>query len=172
MNLLSLPDRFRHWYAYERDCNAKVLTMLESVPQENRTNPNFQRAIDKMSHLIAARQGWLYRLGHWPDPPTARVPPGLTIADLRTRLAPLEQAWTAYLASLDDATLLSEFTFSFAASPDRWQWNILDLLTQTFGHAWYHRGQIALLVKDLGGKPIDTDYIDWCGTAKRLPPQA
>jgi uncharacterized damage-inducible protein DinB len=36
------------------------------------------------------------------------------------------------------------------------------VLTQTFGHAWYHRGQIAQLVALLGGKPVDTDYISWC----------
>jgi uncharacterized damage-inducible protein DinB len=30
-----------------------------------------------------------------------------------------------------------------------------------FGHAWYHRGQIAMLVKDLGGETVDTDYIFW-----------
>ncbi|MGC3966918.1 MAG: hypothetical protein QM775_05970 [Pirellulales bacterium] len=35
-------------------------------------------------------------------------------------------------------------------------------LTQVFGHAWYHRGQIAQLVAMLGGKAVDTDYILWC----------
>src|SRR5205814_1856810 len=76
----TFPDRFRNWYAYERDCNAKTLAMLESVPQESRAQPNFQRAIDKMAHLIAT------------------------------------------------------------------------------------------LVKDLGGKPMDTDYMFWCGTPQKLEP--
>lgn len=169
MNPLSFPDRFRNWYAYERDCNAKTLTMLESVPAENRTNPNFQRAIDKMAHLIAARQIWLYRIGRAPQRPATFFPPGTALADLPPLLAATEQAWTTYLANLDDATLLSEFTFTSSAG-DRFKWNILDLLTQVFGHAWYHRGQIATLIADLGGKVIDTDYIFWCGTPQKLPP--
>src|SRR5215813_1325346 len=103
MNPLSLPDRFRNWYAYERDCNAKTVTMLESVPQDARANPNFQRALDKMAHLIAARQIWLHRLGHWPESPTTWEPLGTTLADLPVRLAAIEQAWTTYLANLDDA---------------------------------------------------------------------
>ena len=53
-----------------------------------------------------------------------------------------------------DAALVSE-------KGDRYRWPLIDLLTQLFGHAWYHRGQIALLVKDLGGEPVDTDYIFW-----------
>jgi uncharacterized damage-inducible protein DinB len=169
MNPLSFPERFRNWYAYERDCNAKVLTMLESVPPDARSNPNFQRALDKMAHLIAARQIWLYRLDHWQERPVTFFPPGTTLADLPARLAATEEAWTTYLANLDDAALLSDFTFT-TTTGDTWKWNVLDLLTQVFGHAWYHRGQIATLVSDLGGKQIDTDYIYWCGTPQKLPP--
>jgi len=163
----SFPDRFRNWYAYERDCNAKVLAMLDSVPADRRASPQFQRAIDKMAHLIAARQHWLFRLGVWPQNPGSWFPEGTTLADLPGRVRAIEQAWTSYLAGLDEASILGVFTFT-ASNGDRWRWNILDLLTQVFGHAWYHRGQIALLVKDLGGKPVDTDYVFWCGTPQKL----
>jgi uncharacterized damage-inducible protein DinB len=168
---LSLPDRFRTWYAYERDCNAKTLTMLRSVPDAARSNPNFQRAIDKLAHLIAARQAWLYRLGHWPDRPATFFPSNTTPEQLPAQLAAIEEAWTTYLSTITDDTLLSDFTFT-SSNGERWTWNILDLLTQVFGHAWYHRGQIATLVKDLGGKPIDTDYIFWCGTPQKLPAES
>jgi uncharacterized damage-inducible protein DinB len=170
-NPLSFPDRFRNWYAYERDCNAKTLTMLDSVPPDARASPNFQRAIDKFAHLIAARQIWLYRLGQWPERPATFFPTGTALADLQPRLKAIEDAWTTYLANLNDTNILSEFTFT-SSTGDRWKWNVLDLLTQVFGHAWYHRGQIATLVKDLGGKPIDTDYIFWCGTPQKLGPEA
>jgi uncharacterized damage-inducible protein DinB len=170
-NPLSFPDRFRNWYAYERDCNAKTLAMLDSVPPGARANPNFQRAIDKFAHLIAARQVWLFRLGQWPERPATFFPTGTTLADFPPRIKAIEEAWTTYLAKLDDATLLSEFSFTTSAG-DRFRWNVLDLLTQVFGHAWYHRGQIATLVKDLGGKPVDTDYVYWCGTSQKLGPEA
>ena len=42
----TLADRFRHWYEYERDCNAKSLTMLASVPEARRSAPEFQKAVD------------------------------------------------------------------------------------------------------------------------------
>jgi uncharacterized damage-inducible protein DinB len=46
------------------------------------------------------------------------------------------------------------------------------VLTQLFGHAWYHRGQIAQLVAELGGKAVDTDYIFWCKLTPIEPPAA
>src|SRR5262249_27209326 len=67
--LKTLADRFRHWYEYERDCNAKALSMLESIPAERRDAPEFQKAVDRLAHLCAARQRWLNRLGHWSKMP-------------------------------------------------------------------------------------------------------
>ena len=29
------------------------------------------------------------------------------------------------------------------------------------GHAFYHRGQIVMLVAELGGDTVDTDYLFW-----------
>jgi hypothetical protein len=52
----TIADRFRHWYEYERHCNAKSLAMLASVPAERRTAAGFQKAVGRMAHLVAARQ--------------------------------------------------------------------------------------------------------------------
>jgi uncharacterized damage-inducible protein DinB len=155
----TLADRFRMWYEYECDCNAKSLEMLASVPAERRAGPDFQKAVDRMAHLVAARRRWLQRLGHWPD-----VPPlftqGTTLTDLSTLVADTEAAWVAYLNHLDEAELTR--VLEWQAGDGRWyRWNVEGILTQVSGHAWYHRGQIAQLVAGLGGKAIDTDYILW-----------
>jgi uncharacterized damage-inducible protein DinB len=166
----SLADRFRKWYEYERDCNAKSLTMLVSVPVERRTASEFQKAVDRMAHLVAARRRWLHRLGHWPDAPPV-FPQGTALADLTGLVADTETAWVAYLSRLDEAELARIFEWQM---PDgrRFRWDVEGVLTQVFGHAWYHRGQIAQLVAGLGGKAVDTDYIFWCNLTPLEPAQA
>jgi uncharacterized damage-inducible protein DinB len=154
----TLADRFRRWYEYERDCNAKSLAMLASVPEDHRTAPEFQKAIGRMAHLVAARRRWLYRLGHWPESPG--LFPQTTLDELPKLIADTEAAWVAYLALLDDAELARDFEYTIDDGR-RFRWNLEALLTQTFGHAWYHRGQIAQLVALCGGKAVDTDYIFW-----------
>jgi uncharacterized damage-inducible protein DinB len=156
----TLADRFRRWYDHERDSNAKCIAMLESVPAERRADPSFQRAVDKMAHLATARLRWLYRLGVAKELPPI-FPKGTTLSELRTMIAAAEAAWIDYLAPLDDAKLASEFEYT-SAENKRYRWTIEGLLTQVNGHAWYHRGQIAMLVADLGGKAVDTDYIFFC----------
>jgi uncharacterized damage-inducible protein DinB len=154
----TLADRFRRWYEYERDCNARSLEMLASVPADRRNTPEFQKAVGRMAHLVAARQRWLHRLGHWPQPPA--VFPNTSLDDLPKLVADTETAWTAYLDPLTDEDLAREFEYKLDDGR-RFRWTIEGLLTQTFGHAWYHRGQIAQLVALLGGKAVDTDYIFW-----------
>lgn len=156
---LSFAERFRTWYEYERDCNAKTLKMLESVPAANRAEPAFAKAVGRMAHLVAARHMWLFRLGQCTDHPE-RWDPSTTIDQLPALLADIESRWVAYLKPLTDADLAQDFEFT-GWDGKRRRWRLLDLHTQVFGHAWYHRGQIAMLVKDLGGEPVDTDFIFW-----------
>ncbi|MFO0840336.1 MAG: DinB family protein [Phycisphaerae bacterium] len=155
----SFIERFRHWYDYERDCNAKSLQMLQSVPDESRASPQFARAVGKLAHLIAARHMWLHRLGAVADRPESWFPP-TTLEQLPALVDAIQRRWTDYLAALSDADLAADFTCA-GGDGKRYRWRLIDLLTQVFGHAWYHRGQIAMLVKDLGGDAVDTDYIFW-----------
>jgi uncharacterized damage-inducible protein DinB len=156
----SLADRFRSWYEYERDCNAKSLAMLASVPVERRAGGEFQKAVGRMAHLIAARRRWLHRLGRWPDAPEL-FPQGVALENLAALVADTEAAWVAYLSRLDETELARELEWQLADGR-RFRWDVEGILVQTFGHAWYHRGQIAQLVAGLGGKAVDTDYILWC----------
>jgi uncharacterized damage-inducible protein DinB len=156
----SLADRFRRWYDYERDCNAKTLAMLESVPVEKRTTAEFRKAIDRMAHLLVARQRWLHRLGHWAELP-GLFPQDMSLEKLPGMVSATETGWVAYLGKLDDAELSRTCEWTFQDGK-RYRWNVEGILTQVFGHAWYHRGQIAQLVAGLGGKAVDTDYIFWC----------
>ena len=86
----TLADRFRRWYEYERDCNAKSLAMLASVPAGRRDTPEFQKAVGRRAHLVAARRRWLSRLGHWPESPG--LFPQAALAELPKLVADTEAA--------------------------------------------------------------------------------
>jgi uncharacterized damage-inducible protein DinB len=102
---------------------------------------------------------WLYRLGIVQDRPESSFP-STTLELLPAVIDSIERRWTEYLGRLTEADLEAEVTYE-GRDGKQYRWPLLDLLTQVFGHAWYHRGQIAMLVKDLGGTTMDTDYIFW-----------
>jgi uncharacterized damage-inducible protein DinB len=153
-------DQFRHWFEYEKDSHRKVLASLEAVPAGLRSAEPFQKAVDLMAHIAAARMLWLYRLGVAADGPRDIFPAGVTLQDLGACLGAMEKAWEPYLARLDEAEVARRFEYQSLEGP-RFRNSVEEILTQLFGHSWYHRGQIAALVRGLGCAPAVTDLIFW-----------
>ncbi len=156
----TLADRYRRWFEYEKDSHAQVLAALEAVPDAQRKRPAFRKAVMLMGHLAAARQLWLFRMGLIAEPPGEFFPDGLTLPELSTRVAAIHVAWTDFLGRLHDGALAEEFEYQALDGP--WFRNsVEDTLTQLFGHSWYHRGQIALLLRSIGAEPPATDFVFW-----------
>ncbi len=156
-------DLFRRWFEYEQDAHAKVFSSFESVPEGKRSAPEFRKAVALLAHIVAARHIWLGRLGEIP------AVSGTLFADVQTvdiaRVAAdwkrVSGLWAAYLASLNDLAIERELEYQ-SLDAGRFRNRIEDILTQLFGHSWYHRGQIAMLIRAAGGEPAVTDFIFWC----------
>ena len=82
---------------------------------------------------------------------------------MRPRFAALESHWTDYLTQLEEDHLAQDFEFT-ESNGERYRLPIEVQIVQLIGHAAYHRGQVVLLVDQLGGETVDTDYADWWWT--------
>jgi uncharacterized damage-inducible protein DinB len=157
---MTMIDRYRRWFEYEREAHRKTLASLGAVALDQRTTPWFQKAVDLFAHLMAARRMWLVRLGVVNETPPNLFPRGTTFESLEALAAGIEPAWVAYLAGLDDTELVRVVEYRSWEGP-RFRNTVEDILTQLFGHSSYHRGQIAQLVRAGGGTPAVTDFIFW-----------
>lgn len=155
-----MSDRYRRWFEYEKEMHEKVLASLESVDVERRKSPSFQKAIDLLAHILAARRMWLFRFGVFKTEPPDLFPGKATLSDLPRQLSEVQTAWSEYLERLDDEELSRVFEYT-SYDAGRFRSTIEDILTQLFGHSWYHRGQIAALVRALGHEPAVTDFVYW-----------
>jgi uncharacterized damage-inducible protein DinB len=156
----TLIDRYRRWLEYEKDAHAKVIASLKSVPVENRSLPAYQKALTLLAHITAARQLWLFRFGVGGEKPSDFFPTGLNLSDVIDRVEKAHSAWSAYLSRLNEADLARTFDYE-SLDGGKFRNSIEDILTQLFGHSWYHRGQIATLVRAAGGEPAVTDFVFW-----------
>ncbi len=162
----SAMDRYRRWFAYEQDSHAQVLASLARVPAELRASEGYGKAISLMAHIVAARRLWLYRFGAAQQGPTLAdfFPENVSLADLTASVTEVQAIWARYLAALTDAELVRVFEYQSLEGP-RFSNTVEDILTQLFGHSWYHRGQIALLLRSIGAQPAATDFVFWARTA-------
>jgi uncharacterized damage-inducible protein DinB len=156
----TLAGQIQRWFDYEKDSHRKVLASLQTVPVDERGSHSFQKAVNLMGHLIAARRMWLHRLGASTIVPANLFPSDMAVDDLTGELAAMERDWSDYLDGLDERKL--ERVVVYRSIDAGWFQNRLaDILTQLFGHSLYHRGQIASLVRAAGGEPAATDFIFW-----------
>ena len=158
-------ERYRRWFEYEQDSNAKVLSSLQAVSDSQRAMPQFQKAVDLMAHLIAARNMWLFRLGHG-EQPADLFPTETRIAELPNLINEMQAAWSSYFETLTDEDVARRFEYQSYDGP-RFRNTVEDVLTQLYGHSLYHRGQIAMILRSIGAEPAPTDFIYW--TREPLP---
>jgi uncharacterized damage-inducible protein DinB len=152
------PATFRLWFDYERDAHAKTLASLLAVPEEKRPAPEFRRAVDLLAHVLGARWFWLAQIGATSEKPVRFFSKEFPVADLPRRLSETEAAWSRYLEGLTGDELARSVDWGPADGP-RFTNSVEDVLTQLFGHSTYHRGQIALLLRQIGCQPPATEFI-------------
>lgn len=157
----ALIGQYRRWFEYERDMHAKVLASLGTVPPDRRDGPEYRKAVSVLAHVLTARRLWLERFGVLPSATATLFPEDVEIEQLEAQCRELGGVWVRFLAGLDDEALDRHFEYR-SMDGNRFRNRIGDVLAQLFGHSWYHRGQIATLVRAAGGEPAITDLIYWC----------
>lgn len=157
----TLIDQAIRWLDYEKDAHAKTLASLAELPAEKHAEPDYQKAIRVMAHLAVARHKWMVRFGRALELHTNFFPEDWTLETLASELAASHHLWENYLGSLEEDAQLEEYFEYVSSDAGPCRSMIADIVTQLFGHSWYHRGQVAMLVKSLGGQPAQTDFVYW-----------
>jgi uncharacterized damage-inducible protein DinB len=140
-----LDSLFRHL----RWADEEVLTALRSAPPH-------ASALELFAHVVGAEETWLARLEQ--RAPRAPVWPDLSL-DEAARLATTVHASLAeWLERADDAALEAEMAYTNSAG-QRFTTRALDIVMHVMLHGAYHRGQIALLIRQAGAVPAPTDYV-------------
>jgi uncharacterized damage-inducible protein DinB len=151
-------ETFRRFFDYERDAHAKTLASLSAVPPEKRAAPEFRKAVDLVAHIVGARWFWLQRIDGSTERPLKMFSKDFSLADLPARVSEMEAAWSRFLDGVTDAGLSRAVEWGPADGP-RFTNTLEDVLTQLFGHSTYHRGQIALLIRQIGCEPPATEFV-------------
>jgi uncharacterized damage-inducible protein DinB len=133
-------------FAYDDWANREEVARLGAIDAP-------PRAVRLLAHIVGTEWLWISRLRS--TKPRFAVWPELTIEQCANELDALRDAWNGYLheAVFD---IVIAYTNSLGES---WTSRVGDVLTHVILHGAYHRGQIAIVVRDGGDEPAYTDYI-------------
>lgn len=132
--------------------NTRVLQALTSQPELAIRSD----ALRLFTHVLGSERVWYARIQGDPElnPPW----PGHTLADLESELAHNVADLNETLSGLVDSDLDREIVYRTTAGVEH-RCRLGDILTHVALHGAYHRGQIALVLRQGAGEPVSTDYI-------------
>ncbi len=114
------------------------------------------KALDLLSHILAAEHLWLARLRA--SSATVPVWPAFDPAGCARLAEETHAAYRAYLEALRAEDLAGEVPYTNSAGAP-FRSTRADILLHVALHGSYHRGQMALLLRQAGAVPQPTDYI-------------
>jgi uncharacterized damage-inducible protein DinB len=153
----------RELFAYNKWANDQMLASLGSLTSEQLSRDlacSFSSILGTAGHIAAAEWIWLSR---WKGSnPTAMPDWAATpVFDAVTRkFAELEAERTEYLATIAEADLDRPLVFRLLSGAEDAQ-RLRSQFQHVVNHGTYHRGQIAGMIRQVGGKAVSTDIIYW-----------
>jgi len=142
-------ELIRKLFEYDNWAIDRELDALEGVD-----NPE---ALKMLGHILAAKRIWLVRL-NGEDSSTVATFPDLSLADGRKLAAELAMSYAGILVSLTDTSAAETITYKNTKG-EEFTTPIGEILTHVAFHGAYHRGQIALVLRQDGDTAINTDFI-------------
>jgi uncharacterized damage-inducible protein DinB len=114
------------------------------------------RALEIYAHVLGAEHVWLARLEG--RVPTVAVWPKMTLVECERVASDNQRAFHEYVQRLTSDDLRRTVHYRNSAGQE-FDTPIEDILVHVAMHGSYHRGQLALLVRDAGAEPQPTDYV-------------
>ena len=127
--------------------------MLESL--RSAQNPP-ARAIELYAHILGAEHVWIARIHS--RPATVAVWPALTLDQCEEISAANNESFAQIVKTLNPAALGKQISYRNSAGAS-FTSTLEEILLHVSLHGSYHRGQIAIMLRESGDTPVPTDFI-------------
>jgi uncharacterized damage-inducible protein DinB len=154
-------------FDYHYWASHKLLGVVSQLTTEQftRTVAGAYRSVrNTLVHTLSAEWGWLDRCGGHKRGAPLNADDYPTVASLVYRCNEIEWHMREYLSRLSEPDLDRIVEFSFGSGP-AYAMTVCHLLRHSANHAVHHRGQVALMLRELGVVPGNFDFLFYPGPA-------
>lgn len=146
-----MKDFFLKWYQYNAWANRRVIGCLE---QQMVTD---EKILTVFGHLMAANFIWLNRINDLPKS-KYELWGKYDLPQLRTMVEEADALWMNFLAEHDNFDRIMKYRNYVG---DYFENNVQQIMIHLVNHGTYHRGQVAMLLRQQGLEPVNTDFITY-----------
>jgi uncharacterized damage-inducible protein DinB len=147
-------------YDYHYWATSKLLGVAGQLTPDEFTQPvagSYRSVRNTLVHILSAEWGWLDRCGGPRRGERLKAENFPTLESVVETWNRVEVSMRTFLSNLTELDLAREVEFSFGGP--KHSLPVADLLQHTANHGVHHRGQVALMLRELGHVPGDFDYL-------------
>lgn len=157
------------FYDYAYWVNRKLFPVVSQLTDEQFVRPlagSYGSVRNTLVHVLSAEWGWFDRCGGQPRGPALKADNYPTAQSLIDEWTAVERHMRQFLSTLGDADIdrIVEFTLPGSAPQAM---PIGELLHHGMNHGVHHRGQVALLLRELGFAPGNFDIVLYYAERRR-----
>ena len=142
---------FLKLYQYNAWANERVLSCLK------RQSVIDEKVLTIFGHVLAAQFLWLHRIKDLP-PPIVKLWGDYSLESLEKMAVEANQRWLEFVETSDSFD--REMTYKNYVG-ELYTNNVETIMMHLVNHCSYHRAQVALLLRQKGFEPINTDLITY-----------
>ena len=155
------PSEFRELYQFNSWANRRILEACFPLTDEQflrDLGSSFPSIRDTLVHILWAELVWLDRLnGRLPRPDLINPLPS-TPSEVLSAWSPIEKGLETYVNSVSDADVDRKMEY-LNWQGNRYGYSVGNILKHIVNHGTYHRGQVATMLRQLGARPVATDFL-------------
>ena len=151
-------------FAFNRWAHRRTLAYVARLTPEQYERPvggSFPSLRATLEHVHRAEVAWLARWEGERRGPSPELPPDTDVAALAARWEALWERQSRFLSTLGEGDLDRPLEIRLWSGVEAVQ-RLGDTLRHVVNHATYHRGQVVMLTRQLGGTPEGTDFFTYC----------
>ena len=148
-------------YEYNRWANAMVLKSVSVLTNDQFTRDlvgSYRSVRDALVHIMSAEWIWLMR---WKGTsPQAMLDPAefLRLDLVAAKWSQIEKEQAAFVKGVTDESLKEVITYVNTRG-ETWRYPLTHMMQHLVNHSSYHRGQVSLMLRQLGAEPTPTDLL-------------
>lgn len=146
-----MKSYFSKLYKYNEWANRRV---IRAIKEQTVTD---EKILSLMSHQLSANFLWLHRIKDLPPPPY-ELWKTYPVEQLEKMVDESASMWNDFIESTSDFNRILKYKNYVG---EYYENNVEHIMMHLVNHGTYHRGQVALLLRQRGFEPINTDFITY-----------
>jgi uncharacterized damage-inducible protein DinB len=160
-------DQLYRYNRWANDAILKTVTTLNAEQFNQKLGGSFPSVRETLVHIMGAEWIWLKRWKGISPPALLNAAEFPDLDSIKSKWREVEGEQADFVGQVSDVSLKQPFRYKNLKGED-FEYPLGRVMQHLVNHGTYHRGQVTNFLRQLGAKPVSTDFIVYLGLEGKM----